>query len=89
MKTYRFVDHQTPLSEESIESLYSGYWVYCVKAKFTETNGFIEGIPVIIGEKAYDGGEDGIYEQYKTEEYSERVGLSFLKMKILSQACIL
>ena len=77
-KTYKFVNHSAPISEAEIRRLYDGYWVYIVKARFTETGGIVEGIPVIIGEAPHDGVEDGIYKQYKTSEYTERVGLSLL-----------
>jgi len=77
-KTYKFVNHSEPISETEIRQLYDGYWVYIVKARFTETGGIIDGIPVIIGEMPYDGVYEGIYKQYKTDEYTERVGLSLL-----------
>ncbi|MCL2225936.1 MAG: hypothetical protein FWB96_13290 [Defluviitaleaceae bacterium] len=75
-KTYKLLSHTEAISKEEIKSLYDGYWVYIVKAKFTEARGLIEGIPVVIGSVPYDGVDDGIYEKYKTDEYVERVGIS-------------
>ncbi|MCL1819041.1 MAG: hypothetical protein FWG36_00130 [Oscillospiraceae bacterium] len=76
-KTYRFVNHTEPIPKAEIERLYDGYWVYVVKARAEDTGRLLEGIPVIIGSVPYDGAEDGIYEQYKTDEYNSRVGISF------------
>ena len=71
-KTYRFVEHTEPLTRQEIEMQYDGYWVFIVNARFTETNGFIDGIPVIIGKIPYDGVEDGIYDKYDGEEYGNQ-----------------
>ena len=75
-KTYTLLNHSEPISNEEIRHLYIGYWVYVVKAKLTDTGGLIEGIPVIIGSRPYDGVRDGIYEKYKTDEYNVRFGMS-------------
>ena len=77
-KSYQLVSHPAPISKPEIEQLYDGYWVYIVNAKTTETGRLLEGVPVIIGTMPYDGVEYGIYEQYKTDEYIERVGISLL-----------
>ena len=83
-QTYRFTNHAEPLSEKEIEKLYNGYWVYVVNAKFTSTNGFISGIPVIVGQKPYDGAEYGIYEKYREEKYGYCCDLVFLHDKFIS-----
>ncbi|MCL2198554.1 MAG: hypothetical protein FWB80_06500 [Defluviitaleaceae bacterium] len=75
-KTYKLVTHSDAIPKTEIERLYDGYWVYIVKAKMTETGRLLEGIPVIIGSVPYDGVEDGIYEQYKADNFVERVGIS-------------
>jgi len=75
-RKYTLLDHNEPMSSEEIRRLYTGYWVYIVKAKLTETYGLIEGIPVVIGSGPYAGVQDGIYEKYKSDEYVERVGIS-------------
>ena len=75
-KSYKLLKHTEPLTEVQIRDLYTGYWVYIVQAKLTETGGLIEGIPVVIGTRPYAGVQDGIYEKYKTGEYAERYGMS-------------
>ena len=74
--TYKLLNHIEPLTEKKIRDLYTGYWVYIVQAKLTETGGLIEGIPVVIGSRPYAGVQDGIYEKYKKDEYAERYGMS-------------
>jgi hypothetical protein len=77
-KTYKILANEKVMTDDEIRRLYKGYWVYIVKAVFDENNVFISGIPVIIGTKAHDGAEDGIYEKYKSHEYDERTNLCLL-----------
>ncbi|MCL2224561.1 MAG: hypothetical protein FWB96_06300 [Defluviitaleaceae bacterium] len=77
-KTYKLLDHESPLPIDEIRRLYKGYWVYLVKTELDEYNGIVSGIPVVIGARPYDGTGDGIYKKYKTDEYVQRVGLSLL-----------
>ena len=83
-KTYKLVEHTEPLTEKEIETLYDGYWVYIVNARFTETKGFIDGVPVIIGDRPYDGVEDGIYDKYKCPEYDTRCGMVLTHDKFIA-----
>ena len=80
-KTYKLLDHTEPLPIEEIERLYKGYWVYIVKATIGDYGEPISGVPVVIGATSSDGAEDGIYSQYRSEEYEERVGLNLLTNK--------
>jgi hypothetical protein len=77
-KTYKILNHDSPLPIAEIRRLYKGYWVYIVKAELDEFNGIISGIPVVIGVRSSDGAEDGIYKKYRADEYENRVGLSLL-----------
>ena len=77
-KTYMQLDHNEPLSAAEIRRQYKGYWVYIVKAQFGAHGELLSGIPVIIGEIAADGAEDGIYEKYRSDEYEIRAGLNLL-----------
>lgn len=77
-KTYKELDHKEPLSIEEIRRLYKGYWVYIVKAKLGEHGSILSGIPVVIGQMAADGAEDGIYKKYRSDEYDVRVDLNLL-----------
>jgi len=76
-KTYRIVEHTEPMTREEIRQLYDGYWVYVVNAQFSETNGFIRGVPVVIGAHAFDGVRDGIYDKYRDEKYNQQCDLVF------------
>ena len=82
-KTYKFVEHTEPLTRLEIKALYDGYWVFIVNARFTETNGFIDGVPVIIGAKPYDGVEDGIYDKYNGFEYDIQCDMVLTHNKFL------
>jgi|GEM_PF-3529659 len=84
-KSYAFVHHDHPLSMEEIRELYRGYWVYMVNAEFIEGNGVVSGRPVVIGTRAYAGSVDGIYDQFKSEEFQPSFGKSFLLNPILVQ----
>ena len=77
-RTYKLLNHADPLSIEEIERLYEGYWVYIVKAKFGEYGELLSGIPVVIGERAANGAEEGIYEKFRSEEYNIRADLNLL-----------
>jgi hypothetical protein len=81
MKTYKLLDHTTPLPAEEIRRLYKGYWVFIVNATFDEYNALISGTPVVIGALAFDGVEDGIYEAYESDEYGESTDMNLLPNK--------
>lgn len=80
-KTYKILNNTEPMSLANIKKMYKGYWVYLVKAVITDDGEVISGIPVILGKKAYDGVKDGIYKQYKSDDYVKRVGVSLLTNK--------
>ena len=77
-KTYKLLDHTEPLPIDEIRRLYKGYWVYLVKAQVGEFGEILSGIPVVIGDTAADGAEDGIYEKYRSDEYDIRADLNLL-----------
>jgi len=77
-KTYKLLDHTEPLSIDEIRRLYKGYWIYIVKAQLGEHGKVLSGIPVIIGQIAADGAEDGIYTKYRSDEYNVRTSLNLL-----------
>jgi len=77
-KTYKLLDHTEPLSIDEIRRLYKGYWIYIVKAQLGEHGKVLSGIPVIIGQMAADGAEDGIYTKYRSDEYNVRTSLNLL-----------
>ncbi|MDR0221748.1 MAG: hypothetical protein LBI54_10150 [Lachnospiraceae bacterium] len=77
-KTYKVLENTKPMLADEIRTLYRGHWVYIVNAQLTDSKSLISGTPVVIGDMAYDGADDGIYEKYNGDEYIERVGLSLL-----------
>jgi hypothetical protein len=78
-KSYKILSHTEEIPVEEIRELYKGYWIYIVKARFTETGSLISGLPVIAGKASYDGVEDGIYDKFKAEIYAERTGFNLLE----------
>jgi len=83
-KTYKLVEHTEPMTSQAIEELYDGYWVFIVNARFTETNGFIDGIPVVIGAVPFDGIKDGIYDKFKDPKYENRCDMVLTHNKFLA-----
>ena len=77
-KTYKLLNHTDPLPADEIRRLCMGYWVYIVKAVFSEYNELLSGIPVVIGAMPADGVEDGIYQKYRSEEYEIRADMNLL-----------
>jgi len=82
-KSYRLLDHDTPLPIAEIERLYDGYWVFIVKAELDKYYGIISGIPVVVGTRSYDGASDRIYDKYRSEEYEPCIDTSFLPNRTL------
>ena len=68
-KSYKELCHTEPLSVEEINALYMGFWVYVVNAEVDSRSRLLSGIPVVIGEVAFAGSEDGIYKKYKDPEF--------------------
>ena len=83
-KTYRLVEHTKLVTQEEIERLYDGYWVYIVNAEFSDSAGFIRGLPVVIGKIPFDGTEDNIYSKYDEPEYGEHCDLVLLHDPFIS-----
>jgi hypothetical protein len=82
-KTYRLLDHTEPMPVTEIRRLYRGYWVYIVKATFNEFNGLVSGVPVVIGAKPFDGVDDGIYDEFDTDEYGQHADMRLLLNKTI------
>ena len=83
-KTYKLLNHTEPMTQEEIERLYDGYWVYVVNTEFTDSSGFIGGIPVVIGKMPFDGAEDGIYSKFDEPKYGEHCDLVLLHDPFIS-----
>jgi hypothetical protein len=77
-KTYKILDHTSPMTDDEIRQLYTGHWVYVTNAVFDKYNGLVSGIPTVIGTRAFDGAGDGIYEKYKADSYGERTDMNLL-----------
>jgi len=77
-KTYKIIENPRMMTLDEIEETYDGYWVYIVKAVFDKYNDLVKGMPVVIGAGQYDGIYDGIYDKYDTDEYRERIGITWL-----------
>ena len=78
-KGYKFVEHPDFVGIDEMESRYDDYWVFMTNAQFTETHGLLGGIPVIIADTPYAGGDEGIYRQYfEDDKYMPCLGKSFL-----------
>jgi len=77
--SYKLLEHNEPLEAEEIERLYDDQWVYIVNAQYTDDWVFVRGIPVVIGNCAYAGASDGVYNQFDTEEYGKHTELYLFK----------
>ena len=47
-KTYKLLNHESPLPIDEIRRLYKGYWVYLVNVEFSEHRALLSGRPVVI-----------------------------------------
>ena len=70
-KSYKELCHEKPIPVEEINALYRGYWVYVVNAEVDGRSRLLSGIPVVIGEVAFAGSEDGIYRKFKDSKYGK------------------
>lgn len=70
---YEIIENPRIMTREEIRNQYTGKWVYVVKANITQHGELIEGMPVVLGEYQFDGVDEGIYEQWDTPEYEERL----------------
>ena len=60
---------------DEMKQRFDGKWVYIVNCVFTPGNKIIDGIPVIVGDMAFAGVQEGIYEPFKSSEYAPRCDL--------------
>ena len=83
-KTYKLLNHNSPLPIEEIKQLYRGYWVYLVNVEFSEFRALLSGRPVVMGSRAFDGAKDGIYDKFDADEYAPSADLNLLVDKCLA-----
>jgi len=76
---YKLLENPVMMTKEAIDKKFDGKWVYIVKAKFTEGQQFIEGVPVIVADSPCEGGDDGIYEKYRKPEYEDRYHYNLIR----------
>ena len=69
---YEIIENPVVKTWEEVKELYQGKWVYIVKSVFNETDKFLHGIPVIMGDMPCPLIEEGFYDKYNTLEYEER-----------------
>ena len=79
-KTYKLLENTTVMTAEEIEREYGGYWVYLTNVTCSEEGRFLSGIPVVIGDMAYDGAEDGIYAKFDDPKYGRCRDISLLRL---------
>ena len=82
-KSYKELDYVNPMPVNKMRELFDGYWVFVVNAEFSTGRRLKKGIPAVIGNAAYAGASDGIYEKYKQEKYGEHKELILLKTQII------
>ena len=81
---YKLLDHKESLTVNEIEKQYNDCWIFLVKAQYDSNDHLIGGIPVICGDVAYAGAEDGIYDKYDADEYGEQDELYLFKPGFIS-----
>ena len=80
---YKIIENPVMLPKQEIDRIYEGKWVFLVNAQFTPNDFLIEGIPVVVGDIPFDGVDDGIYEQYRGDEYGKTYSYTLLKQRNL------
>jgi hypothetical protein len=68
----QILENPKMMTKDEIDVEFDGKWVYIVRAIFTNSKGLVEGMPVIIADKPFEGNENGIYEQFDSEEFEIR-----------------
>jgi len=65
-------------SGKEISKKFNGKWVYITNAKFTKSNGLIEGVVVLTADFPYEDADKGIYEEFEDEsKYGEVFAYDF------------
>jgi hypothetical protein len=65
------------MTYEEMKLEYDEKWIYLVNCKFSPYKRLLSGVPVIIGDRVYEGVPDGIYEQFNEAIYAPRCDVSF------------
>ena len=81
---YQVLENPRMMSKDEIDKTYDGKWVYIVKASFTKHEELTEGMPVVIGDTPFDGVEDGIYDQFRGNEFEEKFSYPLLHRNRIS-----
>ena len=79
-KTYKLLENTTVMTADDIKREYRGYWVFLTNISCSDEGKFLSGIPVVIGDMAYDGAEDGIYTQFEDPKYGSCRDMSLLQL---------
>ena len=61
------------MTYEEILKKFAGKWVLVTNCVYSEYNQVVGGIPVAEADSAFEGQEDGFYDEYKNPKYSPRM----------------
>lgn len=75
---YEIIQNPKRMLIQEIDNSFDGKWVYIVRCEKSEGNKTIAGIPVVIADSPFEGVEDGIYNQYKNDEYGYTLSYTLL-----------
>ena len=79
---YRIIpkEEQREYTFEQLKDEFNGKWIFLVHAMFSNANGLIKAVPVVIADSELEGIEEQIYEKYQNEIYGITADADFTNM---------
>ena len=74
----KIIENPKLMSQEEIDTAYTGNWVYIVQANIDSLGKLISGVPVVLGEFQFDGVDEGVYRQFDSREYGRKLSYTLL-----------
>ena len=65
------------MTYDELKEAYDEKWIFLVNCELTPYSELLSGIPAVIGDRPYEGAQDGIYDQFDTEEFAPRCDATF------------
>ena len=69
----KILKNPTYMTYEEILKKFAGKWVLVTNCVYSEYNQVVGGFPVAEADSAFEGQEDGFYDEYKDPKYSPRM----------------
>ena len=74
----QIIKNPVVMTREEMKAQFDGKWIYVVNCEYTPGDRLIRGIPVVVADMQFEGVDSGIYDKYASEEYGDKLSMSFL-----------